>query len=92
MALSSTKPSAPATNGQASDDDPNKFGPPSGLSSIRTQYTSEQRLQQQLKSISYDVAREDSYRIKGIQLIDNVREALQLSVPLDLVSSGDPPC
>ncbi|KAK4159819.1 CTD kinase subunit beta [Cladorrhinum sp. PSN259] len=80
MAPSANKPSAPVTNGQTPDDDPNKFGPPSGLSSIRTQYIPERTIRQQLKSIGYDEAREDAYRIKGIQLIDNVREALQLPV------------
>ncbi|KAK4228571.1 CTD kinase subunit beta [Podospora fimiseda] len=80
MAPPATKAPAPATNGQIPEDDANKFGPPSGLSSIRTQYIPEQTIRQHLKNIGYDVAREDIYRIKGIQLIDNVREALQLPI------------
>lgn len=34
-----------------------------------------------MKSIGCDEAREDTYRLKGVQLIDNVRESLQLWVP-----------
>lgn len=33
-----------------------------------------------LKSIGNDEAREDGYRLKGIQLIDSVRQSLQLCV------------
>jgi CTD kinase subunit beta len=55
-------------------------GPPSGLSAIHTQYNSEQGLRQSIKHIGYDEAREDGYRLKGIQLIDSVRQSLQLFV------------
>ncbi|KAK1755548.1 cyclin-like protein [Echria macrotheca] len=54
------------------------IGPPVGLSSIPARYIPEQSLRRQLRSIGYDEAREDNYRLKGVQLIDNVREALQL--------------
>jgi CTD kinase subunit beta len=33
-----------------------------------------------MKQIAYDEAREDGYRLKGIQLIDGVRQGLQLCV------------
>ena len=54
------------------------IGPPTGIFSIPTQYICEQNLKQQLRNIGYDEAREDNYRLKGVQLIDNVRESLQL--------------
>ncbi|KAK4196590.1 putative C-type cyclin [Triangularia verruculosa] len=83
MAPSAAKPTAPATNGQPAapapaDDVP--IGPVTGLSEIATQYISEQTLQQMLKAIAYEEAKDDHYRIRGVQLIDNVREALQLPV------------
>ncbi|KAK0636463.1 hypothetical protein B0T17DRAFT_485189 [Bombardia bombarda] len=71
---------APATNGPASDDTALPIGPPSGLSSIPTQYIQEQSLRQMLRNIGYDEAREDNYRLKGVQLIDSVRQSLQLPV------------
>ncbi|KAK4188097.1 CTD kinase subunit beta [Podospora australis] len=84
MAPPAAKPSAtPAiTNGQTSaeNNDAPPIGPPSGLSSIPTQYIPEQTIQQMLKSIGYDQSRDDGFRTKGVQLIDNVREALQLPV------------
>ncbi|KAK4110188.1 cyclin-like protein [Canariomyces notabilis] len=79
MAPQSAKVPAMASNGSALDDS-NPGGPPSGLSAIRTQYTSEQSVRQMLKNTGYDEAREDGYRLKGIQLIDSVRESLQLPV------------
>lgn len=79
MAPSAANPTAPATNGQSAapaDDVP--IGPVTGLSGMATQYISEQTLQQRLKAIAYEEAKDDHYRIRGVQLIDNVREALQL--------------
>ncbi|KAK0641775.1 C-terminal domain kinase-like protein [Cercophora newfieldiana] len=73
MAPQPAKPPAPAHDEQP-------IGPPSGLSATPVRFLSEQTIQQMLKSTGYDQAREDTYRIKGIQLIDNVREALQLPV------------
>ncbi len=73
------KPPAPA-NGGPSAEDANPVGPPSGLSAIPSQYNSEQGLRQSMKHIGYDEAREDGYRLKGIQLIDGVRQGLQLCV------------
>lgn len=53
-------------------------GPNPGAISIANQYTFEQKVRQMLRENGCDPAREDSYRIQGIQLIENVREALQL--------------
>ncbi|KAK0726426.1 hypothetical protein B0T21DRAFT_293612 [Apiosordaria backusii] len=77
MAPSTAKPAAPtapATNGQSvatapADDVP--IGPVTGLSEIATQYISEQTLRQMLKAIAYEEAKDDHYRIRGVQLIDN---------------------
>lgn len=81
MAPPAVKPVGPASNGPVPEVS-NPVGPPSGLSSIPTQYTSEQTLRQMLKSIGYDEAREDGYRLKGIQLINTVRQSLHLYVCL----------
>ncbi|KAK4640812.1 RNA polymerase II C-terminal domain kinase beta subunit [Podospora bellae-mahoneyi] len=81
MAPSAANPTAPAANGQSAapaDDVP--IGPVTGLSDMATQYISEQTLQQRLKAIAYEEAKDDHYRIRGVQLIDNVREALQLPI------------
>jgi len=70
--------STAAANGESAPEDAAPIGPPSGLSAIPTQHIAEQNLRQMLKSINYDEAREDNYRLKGVHLIDNVRESLQL--------------
>lgn len=77
MAPQPTKPPG-ATNGGPSPEEIKPIGPPSGLSAIPSQYNSEQGLRQSMKHIGYDEAREDGYRLKGIQLIDGVRQSLQL--------------
>ncbi|KAK3389809.1 hypothetical protein B0H63DRAFT_556901 [Podospora didyma] len=79
MAPQPSKAPEKAGNDHASDH-AGPIGPPSGLDSIPTQYISEQGLRQMLKNIGYDEAREDTYRLKGVQLIDSVRESLQLPV------------
>jgi CTD kinase subunit beta len=53
-------------------------GPPPGNISIADQYTFDQKIRRVQRDNGCDPAREDSYRLQGIQLIDNVREALQL--------------
>ena len=53
-------------------------GPNPGQIAIANQYTLEQKLRHMLRENGCDPAREDSYRLQGIQLIDNVRESLQL--------------
>ncbi|KAB5555040.1 cyclin-like protein [Coniochaeta sp. 2T2.1] len=55
-------------------------GPNPGDISIANQYTFEQNVRHMLRENGCDPAREDSYRIQGVQLIDNVREALHLPV------------
>ncbi|KAK3311822.1 hypothetical protein B0H66DRAFT_104681, partial [Apodospora peruviana] len=89
MAPNSAREPARASNGNGTganaapapaSDDVLPIGPPSGLSSIPTQYIQEQSLRQMLKNIGYDEAREDTYRLKGVQLIDTVRQSLQLLV------------
>ncbi|EAQ87657.1 hypothetical protein CHGG_04276 [Chaetomium globosum CBS 148.51] len=80
MAPQQAKPSAPASRESAAPTDDLPVGPPSGLSAIPSQYNSEQGLRQSMKQIAYDEAREDGYRLKGIQLIDGVRQGLQLPV------------
>ena len=77
---------APRENNEPTPDEPAVVGPPAGLSSIPAQYTTEQVIRQMMKSTGYDEAREDSYRLKGIQLIDNIRENVQLWVCRSLPS------
>jgi CTD kinase subunit beta len=77
MAPQPAKAPAPTNTGTTADDS-NPIGPPSGLSAIPSRYSSEQGLRQSMKHASYDEAREDGYRMKGIQLIDSVRQSLQL--------------
>ncbi|KAK0715213.1 C-terminal domain kinase-like protein [Lasiosphaeris hirsuta] len=74
------QPTPPAPLNEPIPDDALPIGPQSGLSSIPTQYIEEQSIQQMLRNIGYDEAREDSYRLKGVQLIDSVRQSLQLPV------------
>ena len=53
-------------------------GPNPGYISIANQYTFEQKIRRMQKENGCDPAREDSYRLQGVQLIESVREALQL--------------
>lgn len=53
-------------------------GPHPGYISIANQYTFEQKLRRMQKENGCDPSREDNYRLQGVQLIDNVRESLQL--------------
>ncbi|RBR26715.1 uncharacterized protein FIESC28_00498 [Fusarium coffeatum] len=57
-----------------------KVGPHPGFISSSNQYTSELRLRRMLKDNGCDPARQDNYRLQGVQLIDNVRKSLQLPV------------
>lgn len=65
------------TNGAES-----KIGPHPGYISSSSQYVSEQRLRKMLRDNGCDPAREEHYRLQGVQLIDNVRLYLQLYVGL----------
>lgn len=56
-------------------------GPHPGHVQVACQYTLEQKLRRMLKERGCDPAREDSYRLQGVNLIDSVREALHLYVP-----------
>ncbi|EFX05247.1 c-type cyclin [Grosmannia clavigera kw1407] len=55
-------------------------GPYPGVVSVACQYTQEQQLRRMQRDKGCDPSREDSYRLQGVQLIDNVRESLQLPV------------
>ncbi|KAG5978174.1 hypothetical protein E4U55_006315 [Claviceps digitariae] len=72
------KAAAPsATNGVTA---PARIGPHPGFISSSNQYSSEIKIRRMLKDNGCDPAREDTYRLQGVQLIDNVREHLQLPV------------
>lgn len=67
----------PTTNGASAA----KIGPHPGFISSSNQYSSETKVRRMLKNNGCDPAREDNYRLQGVQLIDNVREHLKLCVP-----------
>lgn len=71
--LNTDKPLAPEIA-----DFPAKVGPHPGFISSSNQYSSELKLRRMLKDNGCDPAREDNYRLQGVQLIDNVRQQLQL--------------
>lgn len=68
---------APATT---NGDGVPKIGPHPGFISSSNQYTSELKLRRMLKDNGCDPARQDNYRLQGVQLLDNVRQYLQLYV------------
>lgn len=74
MAPSNPDQPPSATNG----DTVPKVGPHPGFISSSNQYTTELKLRRMLKDNGCDPARQDSYRLQGVQLIENVREYLQL--------------
>lgn len=80
MAPHAADPPTPAGQ-ETGPNDSNPIGPQSGLSAIPSHYNSEQGLRQSMRQIGYDEAREDGYRLRGVQLIDSVRQSLQLFVP-----------
>ncbi|CAK7229518.1 RNA polymerase II C-terminal domain kinase beta subunit [Sporothrix bragantina] len=55
-------------------------GPVPGFVSVASQYTLEHQLRQMQRDNGCDPTREDSYRLQGVQLIDNVRQELRLPV------------
>lgn len=61
-------------------------GPHPGYVSVACQYTPEQQLRRMQRDNGCDPSREDSYRLQGVQLIDNVRESLQLFVSIAFVT------
>ncbi|KAH6894579.1 hypothetical protein B0T10DRAFT_398549 [Thelonectria olida] len=72
--MSPSNPDRPA-NGDIA-----KIGPHPGFISSSNQYTTELKIRRLLKDNGCDPARQDSYRLQGVQLIENVREYLQLPV------------
>lgn len=54
------------------------IGPHPGLVTVPEQYIFEQNIRQMQRAAGSDPTREDSYRLQGVQMIDNVRKALQL--------------
>lgn len=62
----------------ATEEHSREIGPHPGYVSVASQYTFEQPLRRTMKDLGCDPSREDSYRLHGVQLIDNVREHLQL--------------
>lgn len=69
------------------EEHPQAKGPHPGFVSVSNQYTFEQILRRMMKENGNDPAREDNYRLQGVQLIDTVREHLQLYVAVS-TSSG----
>lgn len=63
---------------QASGSSGLRVGPHPGFIASSSQYCSEVKLRRMLKDNGCDPSREDSYRLQGVQLMDNVREHLQL--------------
>ncbi|KAF3359962.1 hypothetical protein VdG1_01652 [Verticillium dahliae VDG1] len=55
-------------------------GPHPGHVQVACLFTLEQKLQRMLKEHGCEPAREDTYRLQGVQLLDNVREYLHLPV------------
>lgn len=55
-----------------------KVGPHPGFIFSSNQYSSETKVRRMLKDNGCDPAREDNYRLQGVQLIDNVRKHLNL--------------
>ncbi|OAA58700.1 cyclin [Cordyceps fumosorosea ARSEF 2679] len=76
MTQPANKPTASA-NGTAVKP---KVGPHPGFISSSNQYSSETRIRRMFRHNGCDPAREDNYRLQGVQLIDNVREHLKLPV------------
>ncbi len=70
-----------------------KVGPHPGFISSSNQYSSEARIRRMFRNNGCDPAREDNYRLQGVQLIENVREHLKLYAPLNPSPVlGLPPC
>ena len=68
----------PPSNEQASGDTPAPIGPLSGRLTVCQQYTYEQQVRHLLTLNRCDPAREDNFRLQGVQLIDTIRQLLQL--------------
>lgn len=66
--------------------EPLPVGPHPGIVSVPAQYVFEQNIRQMQKAAGSDPNREDNYRLQGVQMIDNVRRALQLYVSIRFLS------
>ena len=83
--MSPTDPEAPtASNGDAAA----RIGPPPGYISSSNQYASELKIRRMLRENGCDPAREDNYRLQGVQLIDTVRQHLNLCVCVPALFRG----
>ncbi|KAL3953950.1 hypothetical protein ACCO45_011906 [Purpureocillium lilacinum] len=82
--MSPSTADAPTANGDAgaapAPSSSARVGPHPGFISSSNQYSSEVKIRRMLKDNGCDPAREDNYRLQGVQLIDNVRQHLQLPV------------
>lgn len=80
--MSPSTADAPTANGGAgaapAPSSSARVGPHPGFISSSNQYSSEVKIRRMLKDNGCDPAREDNYRLQGVQLIDNVRQHLQL--------------
>ncbi|PHH76218.1 hypothetical protein CDD80_1704 [Ophiocordyceps camponoti-rufipedis] len=72
------KPTPSAADDEAPSPTP-RIGPHPGFISSSNQYSAEIKLRRLLKDNGCDPAREDNYRLQGVQLIDGVREQLLLT-------------
>lgn len=59
-------------------------GPHPSYIQVAKPFVFEQKVQSQIIATGANPAREDSFRLQGVQWIDDVRKALQLSVCLSL--------
>ncbi len=73
-----TQPAAPPTASANGSSAAPKVGPHPGFISSSNQYSSETRIRRMFRNNGCDPAREDNYRLQGVQLIENVREHLKL--------------
>lgn len=80
---------SPENPGEAPPAESLPIGPHPGIVSVPAQYVFEQNIRQMQKAAGSDPSREDNYRLQGVQMIDNVRRALQLYV--DFRTSQSPP-
>ncbi|KAH7324707.1 hypothetical protein B0I35DRAFT_348478 [Stachybotrys elegans] len=71
---------AKAANGDSTAAAAPRVGPHPGFIFSSNQYSSETKVRRLLKDNGCDPAREDSNRLQGVQLIDNVRKHLHLPV------------
>lgn len=86
---------SPDNPGDAAPAESLPVGPHPGIVSVPAQYVFEQNIRQMQKAAGSDPSREDNYRLQGVQMIDNVRRALQLYVdiplpPLHTLPTGQP--